>query len=349
VPAAPARAPSSTASAAACPNARSSRTDLILQVAELGWDRWRDTWLLLAHAIALNGRATVLSEPGRPGENGWPGAATPMLALDHETLHATWLTRPRPARHCALEEAVMRGTAVLVHGLWASPADFRWVAERLRDNDVEVVVSDLPSHRTSSAGLTADAADVRHAIAAARPPVVAVGWSYGCEVIHEAAAGEPSVTHLVYIAGIPNPDPGVFPPAGSEAEDDRHILVFNDGTFVLDNDWWLSEEAGTTMPGHIQAHLREHPRRPASSATWTDPVTAAAWDSIPVTFLIGRFDDLVPSDRVEWAERHFEVRIVDSDHFIIFREPGFVADVVIEKLDDARRSGMTSDGSREPA
>ena len=103
------------------------------------------------------------------------------------------------------------------------------------------------------------------------------------------------------------------------------------------------------MPSHVLAHLREHLRRPASSATWSDPSTAAAWDSIPVTFIIGRFDDLVPSDRVTWAERHFEVRILDCDHFIIFREPGFVADVVIEKLDDARRSGMTSDGSREPA
>jgi pimeloyl-ACP methyl ester carboxylesterase len=75
----------------------------------------------------------------------------------------------------------MRGTAVLVHGMWSSPADWRWVAERLRDNDVEVVVPDLPSHRTGSAGLTADAAQVRRTIASARPPVVAVGWSYGCD------------------------------------------------------------------------------------------------------------------------------------------------------------------------
>jgi hypothetical protein len=52
---------------------------------------------------------------------------------------------------------------------------------------------------------------------------------------------------------------------------------------------------------------------------------------------------------VAWAERHLDVRILDTDHFIIFREPGFVADVVIEKLDDAGRSGTTSGGSRDPA
>jgi hypothetical protein len=34
--------------------------DLTLQVAALGWETWRDTWLRLAHGLALNGRVTVL-------------------------------------------------------------------------------------------------------------------------------------------------------------------------------------------------------------------------------------------------------------------------------------------------
>jgi hypothetical protein len=38
-------------------------SDLILHVAELGWDTWRNTWLQLAYAISRNGRATVLSGP----------------------------------------------------------------------------------------------------------------------------------------------------------------------------------------------------------------------------------------------------------------------------------------------
>jgi ribosomal protein S27AE len=36
-------------------------TDVILHVAALGWDNWRNTWLQLAHAAALGGKPTVLT------------------------------------------------------------------------------------------------------------------------------------------------------------------------------------------------------------------------------------------------------------------------------------------------
>jgi predicted kinase/ribosomal protein S27AE len=36
-------------------------TDVILHVAALGWDNWRNTWLQLAHAVALGGQVTVLT------------------------------------------------------------------------------------------------------------------------------------------------------------------------------------------------------------------------------------------------------------------------------------------------
>ncbi|HTQ88743.1 MAG TPA: hypothetical protein VMK84_04545 [Streptosporangiaceae bacterium] len=44
-------------------------------VAALGWDTWRNTWLRLAHAIALNGRVTVLCGSLMPDQSSsrWPG------------------------------------------------------------------------------------------------------------------------------------------------------------------------------------------------------------------------------------------------------------------------------------
>ena len=49
-------------------------SDIILHVAALGWDAWRGTWLQLAHAISLNGRATVLCGSLMPDQlAGLPG------------------------------------------------------------------------------------------------------------------------------------------------------------------------------------------------------------------------------------------------------------------------------------
>lgn len=43
-------------------------TDVIVHVAALGWDTWRNTWLQLAHAAALGGQATVLTGSLTPGQ-----------------------------------------------------------------------------------------------------------------------------------------------------------------------------------------------------------------------------------------------------------------------------------------
>lgn len=64
------------------PHCEVFETDLILQVAELGWDQWRDTWLLLAHGIALNGRATVLCGSLQP-EQVEPLPARPLVGEIH--------------------------------------------------------------------------------------------------------------------------------------------------------------------------------------------------------------------------------------------------------------------------
>jgi hypothetical protein len=42
------------------PSCEVLETDLILHVAALGWDTWRNTWMLVAYGLSLNGRSTVL-------------------------------------------------------------------------------------------------------------------------------------------------------------------------------------------------------------------------------------------------------------------------------------------------
>jgi pimeloyl-ACP methyl ester carboxylesterase len=224
-----------------------------------------------------------------------------------------------------------RGSAVLVHGGWGNPDDWRQVGRLLEDAGVHVRTPDLPSHRSATAGLADDAAEVRDAIRSCSPPVVVVGWSYGGTVISMAAAGEASVTRLIYVSASPM-RPNDHPDDLSWVDQDPHIIARDDGTFILDNDWWLNEEAGTTFPHDVVEHLRRHPRRPVSRET-AQPQTAAAWQTIPSTVLMGRDDQLVPQNERQWAINNLEdVRFLDSDHFIIFRAPDLVSSAVLEAL-----------------
>jgi pimeloyl-ACP methyl ester carboxylesterase len=224
------------------------------------------------------------------------------------------------------------GTAVLVHGLWENPTDWRWVRGLLEDANVQVITPDLPSHRMPTAGLAEDADQLRHAIRGSAPPVAAAGWSYGGSVINLAAAGEESVTRLIYISDIPRP-------AGFPGEDlswidgDPHLLLLNDGRFVPDNEYWLNEGDGTTFPAEIRRHFRDHPRRPVTRATH-GPQPQAAWETAPTTVLIGQRDNMLFEADRKWAEEHLnDVRIIDTDHFIIFRHPDLVAQLVLEAIE----------------
>jgi pimeloyl-ACP methyl ester carboxylesterase len=227
------------------------------------------------------------------------------------------------------------GSAVLVHGGWGNPEDWQWVAKILRQAGVEVATPDLPSHRSPTAGVAEDVAEVRQAIRDLRPPVVLVGWSYGGVVITRTAAEEPSLRHLVYLATIPEtgaPD-SEFANVVAFFEQDPHIDVRPDGTCVLDNDWWLNEEAGATFPEEVRAVLAEHPRRPSSLKTLQPPPTTPAWETIPSTVLLGRQDSLMSDEERQGAKSlRADVRVLDTDHFIPFRQPEIIAQTILEAL-----------------
>jgi RNase adaptor protein for sRNA GlmZ degradation len=93
------------------PDCELFETDVILHVAALGWDTWRNTWLQLASAIALNRRATVLC-----------GSLVPEQLED---LPARRLVGP--IHFCNLDCS----DAALAERLRARPAWREWTEERI--------------------------------------------------------------------------------------------------------------------------------------------------------------------------------------------------------------------------
>jgi hypothetical protein len=64
-----------------------------------------------------------------------------------------------------------------------------------------------------------------------------------------------------------------------------------------------------------------------------------AWRTIPTSVLLGRDDDLVPAPLRDWARSHFQdTRIIESDHFILFRCPDALADLRVEAVEHRSRA-----------
>jgi pimeloyl-ACP methyl ester carboxylesterase len=221
-------------------------------------------------------------------------------------------------------------TAILVHGAWSSPADWRWVAACLQEQGIATVTPDLPSHRSRWADRSDDVREVEEAIHAAAPPVVVAGWSYGGGVLSDLA-DTGGAGRLVYVASIPGPVEAGSAQEPADLESFPHLLFPDEETLVLDNDWWLATPEVKAFPAEVIDHLHEHPRRPITKSAVRAPPVREAWRTVPATILLGRSDSLMTDEELEYARAHFgDVRVVEGDHFLLLLQPELVAGVIAE-------------------
>ena len=123
-------------------------------------------------------------------------------------------------------------------------------------------------------------------------------------------------------------------------DEDPLIRRLGDGTFVLDTDLWLQAES-QMFDSVVLAHLKEHRRRPVSLRVVTEAIPGRAWATIPFTVLLGRSDPLIPAEDTireiadltsDTLHARPDIRVIDSDHFIPFRIPNVVAELILEPL-----------------
>jgi pimeloyl-ACP methyl ester carboxylesterase len=195
---------------------------------------------------------------------------------------------------------------VLVHGAFAESASWNRVARRLRDRGLDVIAAANPLRSVAT-----DAAYVRDVVAGLGRPVVLAGHSYGGMVISEAAAGDPAVRALVYVAGFA-PEPGEnavqlsgkFPgstlgdalagyPLASGGNELRIADEKFHGQFCADLD---ADEAA----------LMAVTQRPVTEQALTEGLTVnePAWRTKPSWFVFGDLDLNIPAELMRFmAER----------------------------------------------
>ncbi|WP_406724951.1 alpha/beta hydrolase [Streptomyces sp. GD-15H] len=234
-------------------------------------------------------------------------------------------------------------TVVLVHGAWADASGWDEVVRSLQAQGYPVVATANPLR-----GLSGDSDYLAARLKSIEGPIVLAAHSYGGAVITNAAAGNPNVKSLVYIAGFA-PDQGEttlqltakYP--GSRVTEDPEAPVptaldavpFGSGPTDVDlylkpdkfSDVFLSDRLEASRADVLAAS-----QRPVAVATGSEPTTAVAWRTIPSWYLVATDDRTIGTENLRFmAERAGSTTVeVDAPHAVLETDPDDVTDLILQ-------------------
>lgn len=225
-------------------------------------------------------------------------------------------------------------TIVLVHGSWADASGWTGVIKELQRKGYPVIAPANPLR-----SLSGDSAYIASVLASIEGPIVLVGHSYGGAIISNAAAGNPNVKALVYVAGFAVADgesllgllenfPGSqalgalrtvpYPlPDGSEGVDTYLMQDMFGDVFVQDATPQTAAALAATQ-------------RPAAFAAFEEPSGPAAWETIPAWFLIPQQDRVIPPDAQRFMAERAGANTVEvkGSHAIMVSKPHKVFEII---------------------
>jgi pimeloyl-ACP methyl ester carboxylesterase len=226
-----------------------------------------------------------------------------------------------------LEANDCRPTLVLIHGAWFGGWSWDEVRLHLVSRGWQSETVELPNVAYSGNprfGLFDDAEVVRQRIKNIDGPAVVVAHSYGGAVATQAAADLPNVRHLVYVCAfqldIGESGLGVVgkPPDWWNVQGD--VMSVHDPGTIFFND----------MPQDVADRAAAR-LKPISLCTANQPLTAAAWRTIPSTYIVTHRDNAAaPMHQELLASRATYVRHLPSGHLPLLSMPSALTDLIVE-------------------
>ncbi|MFC8921834.1 alpha/beta fold hydrolase [Cellulosimicrobium sp. NPDC057127] len=235
-----------------------------------------------------------------------------------------------------MSTSTTKQTIVLVHGAFADSSSWNGSIADLQAAGHRILAVANPLR-----GIEHDAAYLRSVLAGIDGPVVIAGHSYGGSVMSVAADGNPDVTALVYVASF-LPEIGEstgelaakFPGAQLGAAL-TPISAPAPGGGTGDDLYIRPEEFRAVFAADVPAEtaaLMAATQRPILQQALADPLTAAAWRSIPSWSLVARQDLAIPLESERFmAERAGATTVeVDASHAVTVSRPDAVAEIVLD-------------------
>ncbi len=222
----------------------------------------------------------------------------------------------------------LRPAIVLVHGAFADGSGWADVIRILERDGYTVTAV-----QNQMASLTEDIATTKRVIDAQSKdgPVVVVGHPYGGAVITGAAADNPNVTALVYVAAYA-PDVGEvvtaldrnFAPSALPAS-----LVPDAAGFLYIDRAKFREVFCGDLPA-ATARVLAATQRPIASAAFGEPIPRAAWRTVPTWYLVAQDDHAISPDleRFLALRMHAHTSEIRSSHVPFLSHPRTVTQVI---------------------
>lgn len=232
-----------------------------------------------------------------------------------------------------MTEAKTNATVVLVHAAWADGSSWNKVTEELQQKGFNVVAAQIP--------LTSFGDDVevlRKVLLRQQGPVVLAGHSYGGAVLTAAAASNPNVKALVYIAAI-------VPDEGETVGDVFHRVTPHPSAPKLQPDadgfLWLNVVAFRTAvapdASQTETALMAATQKPISVACLGEPMGKPAWKEKPSWFLIAEKDRMVSPETQRFTAARMKSKVVSLpvDHTPLACNPDAVAELITEAANNS--------------
>jgi pimeloyl-ACP methyl ester carboxylesterase len=230
---------------------------------------------------------------------------------------------------------------VFVHGAFVKDAVWWWhrMLEPLELMGLRSHAVELPScamaSATSGADLYADADAVRAVLASGDEPAIVVAHSYGGIVATDAAAGLGGVVrHLVYLTSMmPEVGESLADIAGPEPA--PYVIPGPDGTAAVRPD----EMPALFLQDCDDASLIEGALRrlvPQSSACFRQGPRAAAWKTVPSTYVVCAQDGAIAAaDQRRRGIRAGRMVELPTGHHPFLTQPALFAQVIAEATTSA--------------